>query len=224
MNEARQLDAVEIGPPDAAASVVWLHGLGADGWDFYPIARELDLPRELRLRFVFPHAPQRPVTINGGMVMRAWYDISALDLDARGQDEAGIRESDAIVRAFLDREMARGVLPERIVLAGFSQGAAMTIFSALRAPMRLAGAIALSSYLLLPGTTSSEASAANAGLSFFMGHGTGDPIVPYPAGEVARDLLLAADHPVEWHSYPIPHGVSPAEIADVGRWLAAKLG
>lgn len=222
MSGAPPLEAIEAGPPDASASVVWLHGLGADGWDFYPVAQEIGLPRGLSVRFVFPHAPRRPVTINGGAAMRAWYDIAALDLDARGQDAQGIRESDTIVRAFVEREIERGVPPERIVLAGFSQGGAMTIFSARRAPWRLAGAIALSAYQLLPETAAAEASAASAGLPFFLGHGTEDPVVPYQAGEEAREALVAAGHPVEWRRYPIPHGVSPPEIADVGTWLAAR--
>jgi phospholipase/carboxylesterase len=217
-------DAVEAGPADAAASVIWLHGLGADGWDFFPIAAELRLPASLSVRFVFPHAPHRPVTLNAGMTMRAWYDIAALDMDERSHDAEGIRASEALVRTFVERELARGVAPGRIVLAGFSQGGAMTIHAALRAPWRLAGAIALSCYLLLPNELEGERSAASAGLPFFMGHGTEDPIVPYAAGVMARDALLAAGYPVEWRSYPIPHGVSPQEIADVGAWLARTLG
>jgi phospholipase/carboxylesterase len=141
-------DAVEVGPHDATASVIWLHGLGADGWDFYPVVPELGLPAGLPVRFVFPHAPHRAVTLNGGMTMRAWYDIAALDLDARSHDAAGIRASEALVLGFVEREIARGVAPGRIVLAGFSQGGALTIHAALRAPWRLAGAIALSCYLL----------------------------------------------------------------------------
>jgi phospholipase/carboxylesterase len=158
------------------------------------------------------------------MTMRAWYDIAALDLDARSHDADGIRESEALVRGFVEREQARGVEPGRIVLAGFSQGGAMTIHAALRAPWRLAGAIALSSYLLLPGELEGARSTAGAGLPFFMAHGTEDPIVPYPAGVMARDALVAAGYPVDWKSYPIPHGVSPQEIADVGAWLGRALG
>jgi phospholipase/carboxylesterase len=217
-------DAVEVGPADAAASVIWLHGLGADGWDFYPIVGELGLPAGLSVRFVFPHAPHRAVTLNGGMTMRAWYDIAALDLDARSHDAAGIRASEALVLGFVEREIARGVAPGRIVLAGFSQGGALTIHAALRAPWRLAGAIALSCYLLLPDELEGARSEAGAGLPFFMAHGTADPVVPYAAGELARDALRAAGYPVEWKSYPIPHGVSPQEIADVGGWLAQRLG
>lgn len=224
MSEAARPDAVEVGPPDAAASVIWLHGLGADGWDFYPIVPELGLPAGLLVRFVFPHAPHRAVTLNGGMTMRAWYDIAALDLDARSHDAAGIRASEALVRGFVEREIARGVAPGRIVLAGFSQGGALAIHAALRAPWRLAGAIALSCYLLLPDELEGTRSEAGAGLPFFMAHGTADPVVPYAAGELARDALRAAGYPVEWKSYPIPHGVSPQEIADVGGWLAQRLG
>jgi phospholipase/carboxylesterase len=217
-------DAVEVGPPDATASVIWLHGLGADGWDFYPIVPELGLPRELAVRFVFPHAPHRAVTLNGGLTMRAWYDIAALDLDARSHDAAGIRASEALVRGFVERELSRGVAPERIVLAGFSQGGAMAIHTALRVPWRLAGAIALSCYLLLPEELDGARSASAAGLPCFVAHGTEDPVVPFAAGEAARDALIAAGCAVEWRSYPIPHGVSPREIADVGAWLAGLLG
>jgi phospholipase/carboxylesterase len=220
---AARADAVEAGPADASASVIWLHGLGADGWDFYPIVGELGLPAGLSVRFVFPHAPQRPVTLNAGMTMRAWYDIAALDLDARSHDAEGIRASEAMVRGYVEREIARGVAPGRIVLAGFSQGGAMTVHVALRAPWRLAGAIALSCYLLLPDELDGARSAAGAGLPFFMAHGSEDPIVPYAAGVAARDALAAAGYPVEWKSYPIPHGVSPQEIADVGAWLRRVL-
>jgi len=216
-------DAIEVGPADAAASVIWLHGLGADGWDFFPIVPELGLPSSFSVRFVFPHAPHRPVTLNGGMTMRAWYDIAALDLDARSHDAEGIRASEALIRTFVEREVARGVAPGRIVLAGFSQGGAMTIHAALRAPWRLAGAIALSCYLLLPDELDGARAAASEGLPFFMAHGTEDPIVPYAAGVTARDALVAAGYAVEWKSYPIPHGVSPQEIADVGAWLVRRL-
>jgi len=223
VSEAPRLESIEAGPPDATASVIWLHGLGADGWDFFPITTELGLPASLSVRFVFPHAPHRPVTLNGGAVMRAWYDIAALDMDQRSHDADGIRASDALVRGLVERERARGVAPERVVLAGFSQGGAMAIYSALHAPWRLAGAIALSAYLLLPDEPVGGRPEGRAGLPFFLAHGTEDPVVPYPAGVIARDALRAAGHAVEWKSYPIPHGVSPQEIADVGDWLARAL-
>lgn len=223
MNEARQLDAVEIGPPDAAASVVWLHGLGADGWDFYPIARELDLPRELRLRFVFPHAPQRPVTINGGMVMRAWYDILTLD---RGgpQDESGIRESAELLNGLIEREHERGVPYERIVVAGFSQGGAIAAHAALRFPHPLAGLMALSTYVplheLLPAEVFDNAGIQPRSLPIFMAHGSFDPMLPMAMGSQSRDLLESAGYAVEWHDYPMAHAVCAEEIVDIHNWLS----
>jgi len=223
VSAASRLESIEAGPPDAAASVIWLHGLGADGWDFFPITTELGLPASLPVRFIFPHAPYRPVTLNGGSVMRAWYDIAALDMDERSHDADGIRASDMLVRGFVERELARGVPPERVVLAGFSQGGAMAIYGALRAPWRLAGAIALSAYLLLPDESVGGWPADRAGLPFFLAHGTEDPVVPYSAGLMAKQALLAAGHAVEWKSYPIPHGVSPQEFVDVGAWLARTL-
>jgi len=223
MSERDLLERVEIGPEDATASVIWLHGLGADGHDFEPIVPELGLPRDLGVRFVFPHAEPRAVTLNAGMVMRAWYDILSLDLEHRSHDERGIRRSAEQVRQLVDRERERGVRPERIVLAGFSQGGAIAIHTALRCAHRLAGLIALSCYLVLPDTIQREASEPTRGLPVFMGHGQFDPVVPVRAGEVARDRLVALAHPVTWRTYPVPHAVHPQEISDVGAFLVERL-
>lgn len=213
---------IETGP-NPSATIIVLHGLGADGYDFVPICGELDLRRLGAVRFVFPHAPERPVTINGGYVMRAWYDILGTDLVKR-EDEAGLRESQRQIAELLDAERARGVAAERIVLAGFSQGCAMALMTALRYPERLAGAVGLSGYLPLAGTTAAERSAANASLPIFMAHGTQDPIVVPMRGTASRDALRALGHEVEWHDYPMPHSVCMDEIQDLNAWLLKQLG
>lgn len=223
MNE-NHLPAATVGPDDAPRVVIWLHGLGADGYDFHPIVPELGLPAESPVRFVFPHAPPRPVTLNGGMVMRAWYDIAELSLEARSQDEEGIRASAAQVNALIEREEARGVASEDIVLAGFSQGGALATYTALRYPRRLAGLVALSCYMLMPEALADEASDANRQLPVLMAHGVSDPVVPLMAGEHARDALRGAGYPVEWETYPVPHAVHMAEITRVGAWLIERLG
>jgi phospholipase/carboxylesterase len=179
---------IETGP-EPRSSVIVLHGLGADGFDFVPIAAELQLQSLGALRFVFPHAPERPVTINGGYRMRAWYDILGTDL-VRREDEAGLRESLAAVSALIDRERTRGVPAERIVLMGFSQGCAMALMTAVRYPERLAGAVGLSGYLPLAASTATERHAANAGLPVFMAHGSQDPVVPMQRGADSREALL----------------------------------
>ncbi len=217
---------VTTGPsPDSSPdmSVVWLHGLGADGHDFEPVVPMLGLPPGASVRFVFPHADVRPVTLNGGMPMRAWYDIASLTA-SRDQDEAGIAASAAQVAALLARETERGVPPSRQVLAGFSQGGAMAFHVALRHPHRLAGLVSLSSYLLFPERLEAEAVAANQDLPVFIAHGDQDPVVPFAAGQHSAGVLQQAGYPVSWHSYPIPHAVSPEELADIGRFLAARLG
>jgi phospholipase/carboxylesterase len=212
------------GAPDAptAASLIVLHGLGADGNDFVPVAQMLDLSAIGPVRFVFPSAPVRPVTLNGGYAMRAWYDIfppSSHAAQPRQEDEPGLRASMVQVQALIDREVAMGVPASRIVLMGFSQGCAMTLLTGLRAPQRLAGLVALSGYLPLPASAAAERSAANAGLPVFMGHGEEDEIVVIERGEAARDALLALGHPVEWRTYPMGHSVCPEEVADLNRWL-----
>lgn len=219
----RLLDALELETgAHPGASIVWLHGLGADGGDFVPVADELDLGG-LAVRFVFPHAPQQPVTINGAMVMRAWYDIVSADLERRA-DERGVRASQRLVEALLDRERARGIAPNRLVLAGFSQGGAIALETGLRYPERLAGVIALSCYLPLAASLEAERSGANAGLPVFLAHGRHDEIVPVAAGRRSRDLLAALGYAVEWHEYPMPHSVCGDEIEAIGAWLRRVLG
>lgn len=212
---------VETGPRPAAA-VIWMHGLGADASDFEPIVPELVRPGERSLRFVFPHAPVRPVTINGGYAMRAWYDIIGIDRHS-AQDEQGIRASDAIVRALIRRESERGIPAERIVLAGFSQGGAMALYTGTRYPEKIAGIMALSCYMLLEPQFDAERSAANQKTPIFLGHGTQDPVVHPLLAEGTRRRLGSAGYAVEWHAYPMPHSVCPEEIADIAAWLRRVL-
>ncbi len=215
-------EAIEIeSAPSPDAAVLWLHGLGADGHDFEPVVPELRLPRELRVRFVFPHAPVRPVTLNMGMRMRAWYDI--VQLGGGREDEAGIRDSQAQLEALVARERARGVAAARIVLAGFSQGGAIALHTGLRHGERLAGILALSTYLPLAGTLAAEASAANRDVPLFMAHGNYDDIIPIERARQSRRALEALGTRVEWHEYPMPHSVCGEEIADVAAWLRAVL-
>lgn len=209
--------------PDPRTTLIVLHGLGADGHDFVPICGELDLRALGAVRYVFPHAPERPVTINGGYVMRAWYDILGTDL-VRREDEAGLRESQAAIAALVDRERRRGVAAQRIVLMGFSQGCAMALMTALRYPERLAGAVGLSGYLPLAATTAAERSTANAGLPVFMAHGRQDPVVVPARGTDSRDALRTLGHDVEWHDYPMQHSVCMEEIEDLNAWLLKHLG
>jgi phospholipase/carboxylesterase len=212
---------VETGPKPAAA-VIWLHGLGADGGDFEPIVPELVRPGERPLRFVFPHAPVRPVSINGGYAMRAWYDIVGIDRHS-AQDEAGIRASDATVRALIRRENERGIPAERIVLAGFSQGGAMALYTGTRYPEKVAGIMGLSCYMLLEPQFDAERSAANQKTPVFLAHGTQDPVVHPLLGGEARRRLESAEYAVEWHTYPMPHSVCPEEIVDIADWLRRVL-
>jgi phospholipase/carboxylesterase len=204
--------------PKPEACVIWLHGLGADGHDFAPIVPVLDLPEKPGVRFVFPHAPMQPVTINAGMVMRAWYDVYALD-GVRREDEAGIRASQAQLEALVAREAARGIPAARLVLAGFSQGGAIALQTALRHPQRLAGIMALSTYLPLAATLAAEASPANRDVPIFMAHGTHDPMIPLHRAARSRDLLSGAGYRVEWREYPMPHAVCDEEIRDISAWL-----
>lgn len=201
-------------------SIIWLHGLGADGHDFEPVVPALRLHGQ-RIRFVFPHAPVRPVTVNGGMRMRAWYDVLGLDLGSR-QDEQGIRESAGHVRQIIEHENERGIPSENIVLAGFSQGGATALHTALRFPERFAGIIALSTYLPLTDRFDAEAHPANRETPIFMGHGTMDPLVPLALGQGTHAFLVERDYRVSWNTYPIPHAVSPQEIMDLGNWLRER--
>jgi phospholipase/carboxylesterase len=217
-------DAVLVEPASPArASVVLFHGLGADGHDFESIVAELRLPDSLATRFVFPHAPVRPVTLNGGHRMRAWYDLYGLDRGAR-EDGAGIRESAEVAHRLIRREGERGIAADRVVLAGFSQGGAVALYAGLRHPERLAGILALSTYLPLAATLDAEAHPANAAVSIFMAHGRVDPVVALGLGEQSKDALLARGLPVDWRTYPIPHSVSSEEIADIRAWLLEVLG
>ena len=217
------LETLELQSGDhPVASIVVLHGLGADGNDFVPVAEQLDLSAVGPVRFVFPSAAVRPVTINAGYRMRAWYDILGNDL-ARREDEAGLRESAAEIQALLDLELARGIPPARTVLMGFSQGCAMALMVGLRAPQRLAGLVAWSGYLPLAASTAAERSAANAGVPILMGHGRLDAMVAPARGMAARDALLALGYPVQWHDYPMAHSVCPDQITDLNRWLLKVL-
>ena len=217
------LECVEREPSvPARSSVIWLHGLGADGHDFEPIVPRLGLAEDLAVRFIFPHAPERAVTINGGMVMRAWYDILGLDI-RRDEDIEGLRTSETQVRALVEREVSRGVSEERIVLAGFSQGGAIALQAGVRHPRRLAGIMALSTYLTLPEKLESEASPANGDCPIFMAHGTQDPVVPYEGGQLSRQALEARGYEVEWREYPMQHSVCAEEIADISSWLTGVL-
>jgi phospholipase/carboxylesterase len=204
------------------ASIIWLHGLGADGNDFVPIVPELKLPPALALRFLFPHAPVRKVTINNGVAMRAWYDITAADLNSRA-DIAGVRQSQAEVEALIAREKTRGMAASRIVLAGFSQGGVIALHTAIRHAERLAGVIALSTYLVLADRLEDEAAAANRDLPIFMAHGTADPVVRFEWGDASRQKLVAAGYRVDWHTYRMEHSVCMEEIEAIGAWLARTL-
>lgn len=208
--------------PNPVATVIVLHGLGADGNDFVPIAQELDLSALGNVRFVFPHAPVIPVTINNGYRMRAWYDILGMDLVKR-EDETGLRRSLGEIEALLEREEQRGMPAHRIVLAGFSQGCAMALMTGLRHKQRLAGIVGMSGYLPLAQTTAAERSDANALTPIFMGHGSQDNVVLVGRGSASRDALRALGYDVEWHEYPMAHSVCMEEIADLNAWLLKTL-
>ena len=216
------LDAIEIETgKNPATSVIWMHGLGADGNDFVPIVPELDLP-DTAVRFVFPHAPVQPVTINAGMRMRAWYDVA--DTAIRREDERGVRASQALIEALIAREKERGTGSQRLVLAGFSQGGAIALQTGLRHPERIAGIMALSTYVPIAEKLAPEASAANRGVPIFMAHGSDDPIIPISRAEKSRDLLRSLGYPLEWREYPMPHSVCAEELDAIGAWLRKVLG
>ena len=217
-------DAIEIETaPDPGASIVILHGLGADGSDFVPFAHELDLAAVGPVRWVFPNAPVRPVTINNGYVMPAWYDILSMDGQNRREDEPGLRQSQALVEALIAKEEARGIAARRIVLAGFSQGCAMTLMTGLRHAERLAGLVCMSGYLPLATQAEAERHDSNRDLPIFMAHGTLDPMIDIARARSSRDALVRLGHPVEWHEYPMPHSVCAEEIADLQGWLRRAL-
>lgn len=211
------LDTVELETGTTpTASVIWLHGLGADGHDFEAIVPELDLAA-VAIRFVFPHAPMQPVTINAGMVMRAWYDVS--DAAIRREDEAGVRASQGRIEALIAREKERGTSARRLLLAGFSQGGAVALHTGLRHRERLAGIMALSCYLPVADKLAAEAQAANRDVPVFMGHGSLDPVVAISRALESRELLGRQGYAVEWHEYPMPHAVCAEEIRDISTWL-----
>jgi len=216
------LDAIEIETgKNPATSIIWMHGLGADGNDFVPIVPELQLP-DTAIRFVFPHAPVQPVTINGGMRMRAWYDV--MDGAIRREDECGVRASQALIEALIAREKERGTAARRLVLAGFSQGGAIALQTGLRHPERIAGIMALSTYVPIAEKLAAEASVANRGVPVFMAHGRHDPIIPVARAESSRDVLRSLGYPVEWSEYLMPHSVCAEELDAIGAWLGRVLG
>jgi phospholipase/carboxylesterase len=221
MSELLQCVEVQTDPAPAA-TVILLHGLGADGYDFVPVVRELEAHGAPKARYVFPHAPTMPVTINGGYVMRAWYDILGTDL-VRREDEHGIRASQVLVEALIAREVERGVPRSRVVLAGFSQGGAITLQTGLRQKEPLAGLVALSCYLPLADAFANEAANGSARVPLFLAHGTSDPVVPIARGAASRDALKAAGYDVEWHEYPMPHSVCAEEIQDIAAFLQRVL-
>jgi len=210
------MDGIELETgKNPQAAVIWLHGLGADGHDFEPIVPELELTQPVR--FIFPHAPVRPVTINSGMRMRAWYDI--LQLGGGPEDEAGLRASQKIVEGLIAREKERGVAAGKIVLAGFSQGGAIVLQAGLRHPERLGGIVALSTYLPLAQSVEAERSSENRDLPIFMAHGLYDDLIPVDRAEASRRRLEALGYRIEWHDYPMPHSVCAPEIADIAAFL-----
>jgi phospholipase/carboxylesterase len=217
------LQTIEIeSAPNPTVSVIWMHGLGADGSDFVPIVKELDLSGCPAIRFVFPHAPTMPVTINGGYVMRAWYDILGNDLVKR-EDEAGLRASQAAIEQLIAQEKARGIPANRILLAGFSQGCAMAIQTGLRHPEQLGGLLCLSGYVPIHATIAAERHPANEKTPIFLAHGRGDPVITIDRAEQSRDLLKTLGYSVEWHEYMMPHSVCAEEIDDISAWLRRVL-
>lgn len=219
---AEQLQTIEIETrPKPSHSVIWLHGLGADGNDFVPIVQQLSLP-PVGIRFVFPHAPMRPVTINGGFVMRAWYDIASQDM-VRKEDEQGVRQSQKMIEELIAREETRGVPTSKLVIAGFSQGGVIALQTSLRQTRRLAGAMALSAYLPLIDKVEKERDPANNDMPVFIGHGVLDNMVPLALGTASRDRLIKLGYDVDWHQYPMEHSVCAQELVDISAWLARVL-
>jgi len=219
MNDASLLECHETLVGDAPSySVIWMHGLGADGYDFAPIVPELQLPTAPGVRFVFPHAPVQPVTINNGMMMRAWYDIKLPNLAMR-EDETGIRQSEKAIRALIARENQRGIPTSRIVLAGFSQGCAMALHTSLRLEEKLAGVVGLSGYLPLADMLENERQAANQQTPIFLAHGSMDPMVTINRAEASRDKLQSLGYQVSWHTYPMPHSVCAQEVFEIVNYL-----
>ena len=221
-NDLPPLEVETAAHPEYA--VIWLHGLGADGSDFVPVVPELGLAETPAVRFIFPHAPYMPVTCNGGYVMRAWYDIISLDSTRRRIDEAGIVASCEAVRQLIEREKSRGIPVDRVFLAGFSQGGAVAYTTALTHPEKLAGVIALSTYIPSPALLTADSAGANRRIPIFAAHGTADDVVSPTLGVAARDLLLERGYALDWHEYPMPHSVCLEEVWAIGRWLGAQIG
>ena len=220
------LETIEIETaPNPTATVIWMHGLGADGNDFAPMVPELRLGSAPAIRFIFPHAPMIPVTINNGYVMRAWYDVSPGDLESgtKRADEKGVRKSQAEIGQLIAREVGRGIRANKIVIAGFSQGGAIALHTGLRHAAPLAGIMALSTYLPAPHTLPAEAAAANRDIALFYAHGSDDQVIPIAMAETSRQSLSAAGYAVEWHEYPMQHSVCLEEIRDISAWLQTVL-
>ena len=219
---ATYLQTLDLDPAQpAVASVIWMHGLGADASDFYGVPPQLGLPADLPVRYVFPNAPKIPVTINMGVVMRAWYDVRGLG--GHTEDESGIRDSARWIAELVTREVTRGVPVKRVILAGFSQGGAMALFTGLRHAETLGGIMCLSAYLPLTETLAAEANPANRNVPIFQAHGTQDPVVAYEMGQTTRDALSTSGYEVEWHDYPMAHQVCGEELRDIGLWLESVL-
>ena len=202
-------------------SIIWLHGLGADCWDFVSIVKELNLPEALPLRFIFPQAPMRPITINNGQVMPGWYDIS-MDEVHRKPDEAGVRQSQSMIEQLIAREIERGIPSDKIILAGFSQGGAIALQTGLRYAKELGGIMALSTYLTLEDSFATEATLANANILILMAHGTQDPLIPLDLAKASRAKMQSRGYKIEWHEYPMPHSVCMEEVEDIGAWIQAR--
>jgi phospholipase/carboxylesterase len=206
---------------DPKGTIVWMHGLGADCWDFVPIVKELGVPEDLPLRFIFPQAPSRPITINGGHVMPGWYDISMAELE-RKADEAGIRDSQAAIDALIEREITRSITSDNIILAGFSQGGAIALQCGLRSKHRLGGIMALSTYLTLADSLEAEKSVANSNIAILMAHGSQDPVVPLSLARTSKATLASHGYQVEWYEYPMQHAVCGEEIETIASWLEKR--
>ncbi|MBL8512491.1 MAG: alpha/beta hydrolase [Betaproteobacteria bacterium] len=207
--------------PEPRGTVIWMHGLGADCWDFVPVVKELGLDADLPLRFIFPQAPSRPISINNGFVMPGWYDIAMMEIE-RKPDEARIRESQGFIDALIERELSRGIASDKIVLAGFSQGGAIALQTGLRSKHELAGVLALSTYLTLEDSLAAERQDINRNIPILMCHGTQDPIVPLALAEKSRAALERHGYRVDWKTYPMPHSVCPPQIGDIGEWIAKR--
>ena len=220
------IDHIElVTGPEPKGTIIWMHGLGADCWDFVSLVKELGLPDDLPLRFIFPQAPTRAISINNGQRMPGWYDITLSELQdgaARKADESGVRESQGFINALIAREATRGIASDKIVVAGFSQGGAIALQTGLRHPQPLAGVMALSTYLPLENSLATERTLANANIPILMAHGTQDPLVPVTLARLSKGKIEAQGYRVEWREYPMQHSVCMEEVTDIGAWLAKR--